>query len=126
MSHAYIYLASPYSHDDPAIRHERYYQAHKAILLIADQRVPVYSPIVHWHTAAVEAKLPTDHEFWKVQNDSMMYQCGEIWILTIDGWRQSKGVEYEINFATTHGIKVRHVSFESIVETVDLFKHASR
>lgn len=133
---SYIYLASPYSNDNTEIRDTRARLVAQAMLEIAQHQVPVYSPITHWHLLAVTNSLPTDHIFWKTQNDALMKGSNEIWVLCIDGWRQSKGVEYEINWNTSNylegppGIfrhrKLRHVTFESLSEACDLYKTAQR
>jgi hypothetical protein len=118
----HVYLASPYSHIDPAVREYRAVQARRAIMEIAQHGVPIYSPIAHWHQVAVDHKLPTDATFWLVQNDPMVYQASEVWVLVIDGWQQSKGLEHEVEQAKRLGLRVRHVEFVSIPETCSHWK----
>jgi hypothetical protein len=114
----YVYLASPYSHDDPAVRLERYEAVKQAMTRIALLNIPVYSPIVHWHIVAVDNNLPVDAVFWQKQNESMMLASGGIWVLCIDGWRQSRGVAAEIAFAERYRLPVYSVIPDSIEELV--------
>ena len=58
-----------------------------------------YSPIVHCHELAKQFALPRDFEFWKEYNIAMLGLCSDIYILGIDGWRESKGVAAEIEYA---------------------------
>lgn len=124
---SFIYLASPYSHVEFAVRYWRYAQAAEAVLEISRTGLPVYSPIVHWHSIATEQGLPTDYEFWKQQDQAMIRPCTELWILCIDGWRQSKGIEAEKAFAQGLGKRIRFMTFASLGETCSIYqaqKHA--
>lgn len=118
----YVYLASPYSHDDPEVRRQRYEAAKQAVAQIAALGVPVYSPIVHWHSIALENGLPTDAAFWQTQNDSLMLASGGIWIFCLDGWRQSKGVEAEIKFAELNDLPTTYFIIDTIEESVRNWK----
>lgn len=89
------YLASPYSHEDPFIREERYLRAMKVLssLLLVGQYV--YSPIVHCHELAKVANLPKTADFWRRYNFHMLAQCEDLLILRIDGWESSVGIAEE-------------------------------
>ena len=103
-----LYLASPYSHSDPAVRATRYQQAcWHAVRLMRGGRL-VYSPIVHSHALA-ELGLPGDWPFWAEHNREMMAACRELVVLALDGWKGSRGVAAEIGIATELGIPVRHM-----------------
>jgi Domain of unknown function (DUF1937) len=97
---SYIYLASPYSHPDHTLRARRWTAAVDACAWMADvKEMAVYSPIVHWHKVAVRHHLPGHNDYWTKQNEAFIIPSSAIWILTIDGWRRSKGVASEISFA---------------------------
>jgi hypothetical protein len=92
-----IYLASAlFSSPDPFLRHARYAAA-LATIAATDQ--PIYSPIVHWHKAAVRYQLRKDADFWWERNRHMLDLCSEVWLLTIEGWRQSIGLAQEVRYA---------------------------
>lgn len=122
---SFIYLASPYSHYDFNVRHERYVQVMEAVLEISRHGVSVYSPIVHWHNIAVEKSLPTDAEFWRTQNEPLIKASDELWVLCVEGWRQSKGIEMEKGYATYLGKRYRHLTFASLGETCSIYKTLS-
>lgn len=108
-----IYLASPYSHEDPAIRHQRY----EAVLnmtakMILKWGLIVYSPIAHNHHIALmheERNESYAFGFWEKFDKKMIARCDELWIYTIDGWKESKGVLAEREFALSLGMKIRFV-----------------
>lgn len=103
-----IYLASPYSHPDPAVREERYRAAchAAAALLLAGQ--PVFSPIAHSHPL-VDYGLPADWSFWQRYDRELLARCDEVVVLMLAGWRESVGVREEIRIARELGKPVRYL-----------------
>lgn len=106
-----IYLASPYSHPDPAVREERYRAACRAAatLLLAGQ--PVYSPIAHSHPL-VAYGLPADWSFWQRHDREMLARCDEVLVLMLPGWRESVGVREEVRLACELGKPVGYLAPE--------------
>jgi hypothetical protein len=95
-----IYLASPYTHPDPDVVAQRVLETQRnAVALWVEHNVFVFSPIMHWHHAAVEQDLPTDAESWQGYNEHMMRFCEAVYVLCLDGWENSKGVAAEIRYA---------------------------
>lgn len=94
-----IYLASPYNHEDPAVRESRYDAAMKACadLLIAGEHV--FSPIVHCHELAKRYELPPGFEFWRDYDHAFLRLCDRMVVLKLDGWKESRGVTAEIELA---------------------------
>jgi len=102
----YHYLASPYSSPDPAIMHERALAAQQATAWLLIRRTWVYSPIVHCHELALAHSLPKDFDFWKEYNFAMLERAQGLIILTIDGWKESKGMTAEIAYARELGLPI--------------------
>lgn len=98
----YLYLASPYSHENPEVMKLRYLSAMDATAYLLKQNVAVYSPIVHCHEIANVHELPKDFEFWMKYNYRMLSPARKLLVLTIDGWEKSTGVRAEITYALTH------------------------
>lgn len=68
-----IYLASPYSDPDPAVREQRYEAACAATVAMLRAGHVVFSPIVHSHPL-VAYGLPTDWAFWqRVNGDHLLF-----------------------------------------------------
>ena len=106
-----IYLASPYSHPDPAIREERFRGACQAAAAFLRTGRAIFSPIAHSHPL-VEFGLPTDWEFWKRCNTEHLERCDEVVVLTLDGWQASVGVQAEIRIAQELGKPVSFLAPE--------------
>ena len=93
-----IYLASPYSHPDPVVRQWRFDAACQATAAMIRDGRPVFSPVVHSHPLT-RYGLPVEWEFWERYDRAYMAACREFAILTLEGWKESKGVKAEIHIA---------------------------
>jgi nucleoside 2-deoxyribosyltransferase len=93
-----IYLASPYSHPDPAVRERRFRAACSAAATLLQNGHAVFSPIAHGHVLA-EHGLPTDWTFWQRCDREHLERCDEVIVLTLDGWQESSGVHAELKRA---------------------------
>ena len=100
-----IYLASPYSHPDAAVRHARYEAAcdHAVHMLRAGRLV--YSPVAHSYPLA-ERGLPGDWAFWAEHSRAMLARCTGITVLTLPGWEDSVGVQAELAVAANLRIPI--------------------
>ena len=101
---AVIYLASPYSSDDPRKRHERF----RLACLVAGKLMldghHIFSPIAHTHPIAKFCDLPKGYDFWEKYDRDILAKCGAVFVLAIDGWRESKGVTAELAIARELGL----------------------
>lgn len=93
------YLASPYSHNDPAVRHARFKEAERAWAWLQRNQVYTISPVVMCHEVARNQKLPYDHLFWAPLNSRLFFSCKRLVVLCIDGWRDSHGIAAEMKWA---------------------------
>lgn len=103
-----IYLASPYSHEDPAIKQERYMKVMEATARLLQTGHFIYSPIVHCHAMAVEYDLPTGFDFWKNYDFDMIESSEQLYVLCLDGWDRSIGVLAEIEFARSWNLTITY------------------
>jgi hypothetical protein len=96
---SYTYLASPYTSADHTIMDERYAAACKTTAWLLNNKVWVYSPIVHCHELAKMFNLPRDLPFWWDYNRNMLIPAKRLLILVLPGWEDSAGVTQETQFA---------------------------
>lgn len=101
-----IYLASPYTHADPAVREERFQAVCRAAAELMRRGECVLSPIAHSHPIAAHG-LPTTWEFWERLDREHLKRCDELVVLMLDGWKESRGVQAEIRIARELGKPVR-------------------
>ncbi len=103
-----IYLASPYTSIYLKEMEYRFQVTEKPACDMIKNGEVVFSPIVHWHTAAKVYDLPRGFAFWCDYSLSMLAKADELVVLMLDGWEKSVGVDAEINFALDHDIPVRY------------------
>jgi nucleoside 2-deoxyribosyltransferase len=104
-----IYLASPYSHPDPAVRQERFHAACRATAALIRAGNAVFAPVVHSHPL-VEHGLPTGWEYWERIDREFIARCDEVVVLMLEGWERSVGTGAETLIARELGKPVRFVS----------------
>ena len=101
-----FYLATPYSHDDPEVREERFHMACDVAGHLMGKGIYVYSPIAHTHPLACRCDLPKGFEFWEGYDRLILSKCNALLVVMADGWAESKGVNAEILMARQMGIVV--------------------
>ncbi|WP_242221762.1 DUF1937 family protein [Shinella zoogloeoides] len=107
-TNGYIYLGSPYS---------KYEAGHDAAArVVADaaaslmrRGLVIYSPIAHGHAVAAHG-LPLEWDFWKAQCQPLIDGASGLIVLTMDGWQESVGLQYEIEEFVRTGRPILHVS----------------
>lgn len=109
------YLASPYTHTDPAIRKQRAELATEAAVRLLHMGIFVFAPIPYnepWE----KYNLPGDWAFWADFDKSFVERCdGGLIVLMLDGWDRSTGVTAEIEFAKSLNKPVYYTTMEQIL-----------
>ena len=100
-----IYLASPYSHPDAAVRQKRFEAACRAAAALLRAGIPVFSPIAHSHSIAQHG-VPGTWAFWENVDREYLRHSTCVIVLLLPGWDSSVGVKAEIGFALKAGIPV--------------------
>jgi hypothetical protein len=106
-----VYLASPLTHSDPAVRAERTVAVSRACGWLMTNRSDVFffSPIAAVDVIARECKLPYEWQWWAAIDECMLSRCEEFWVLCIPGFKKSTGVTAEREIAKRLGIPIKFV-----------------
>jgi hypothetical protein len=103
------YLACPYSHPDPKVKDERCRKADRATAHLIDTKGwNVFSPITHSHPLAM-CGLKGSWEFWQKIDIEYLLLSERVIVLCLDGWRESTGVNAEIDIAKQLGIPISYM-----------------
>ena len=95
-----VYLASPYSHPDPAVRFNRFQAVCRAAAKLMREGHQVFSPIAHSHSVALFGDIGAGaHDFWWRQDEPWLRRADALYILKLDGWEQSEGIARERGLA---------------------------
>lgn len=105
----YIYLGTAYS------KYEAGHDAASRVAADAAARLMaaglcIFAPIPHGHTITLAGDLPKDWAFWKKQCDPMIEAAAGMVVLTMHGWQESVGLQYEIGEFTRWGKPILHAS----------------
>ena len=110
MNDGLIYLATAYSHPDRDVMEARFVQACQIAGRLMRAGHLVFSPIAHTHPIAIQCDLPRDWEFWQRYDLALLSACSPLLVVTMDGWRESRGIAGEIEIARTLGLPVRYLA----------------
>lgn len=124
-----VYLAAPYSDPSFDVRMLRY----QAATFIASELMLrgelIYSPVTHGHAIAMERRnigfnrpLPTDWEFWSDHCEAILAECELMLVLSLPGYKESKGVESELQLARDHVIPWRMLSPWDFIDRTEYLK----
>ena len=105
-----IYLASPYSHDDPTVRQSRFEAVTAKAAELFRAGTLVFSPITHCHPIAAAHSLPTNIRFWESYCRRMLMHCDELYVLQLPGLGESAGVALEVNFALSISTPITYIN----------------
>ena len=111
-----VYLATPYSHKDPAVQEARFLEVNRVAGELMRQGVKVFSPISHTHPIAMAGDLPKDWKFWAEYDRAVLETCGKVIVLMQDGWRESVGVQAEIKMAAELGLPVEYMEHKPVFD----------
>jgi Domain of unknown function (DUF1937) len=103
-----IYLASPYSSPDFSVQEARFEATEYFTAYWLKLGAPIFSPIVYCHRMALIHKMPTDFAFWREFNLKMLNRATDLWVLKLDGWQVSAGVQAEIKAAMSRNLPVAY------------------
>lgn len=109
-----IYLAAPYNHPDSDFVTQR-----MALFCIIDaklckQGLLTVSPLSkHW--MKYYTSIPLTWDFWKNYSEQLMSKCDALYVIMMEGWEQSVGVQAEIELATKLGIEIKYLKVSDFI-----------
>jgi hypothetical protein len=95
------YLATPYTNYEKGIEWA-FREASRIAgeLLLAG--VEVYCPMAHCHPLSIHAQIDAlDRDFWLRYQEAFMARCDVLIVAQMQGWKESHGINHEINFFLT-------------------------
>lgn len=110
------YLATPYTNYKDGIE-IAYREAARIAGELLLSGVEVYSPIAHCHPLSIFAQIDAlDRDFWLRYQEQFMARCDVLIVAQMSGWKESHGINHEINFFLTR----KRVIFMLNVETMNM------
>lgn len=115
-----IYLASPYSHPLKVVEAMRYDQITRvAAYLIAEHGHAMFLPITQSHNLKDwdERLTGTSFAHWKDIDLCAIDHCDEVWVVKMVGWKESVGVQAEIDHAKLTGKPIKYINAKTYALT---------
>lgn len=116
MNNELIYLASPYKHANPMIRHDRFQRVCEMAAALFEAGFQVMSPIAH--SVPIAAYLPEKaqhYEYWRDCDHEIIRRCDRVFIFKLAGWDESVSVTDEIEFAHSLGKPVHYLTDTQLI-----------
>lgn len=104
-----IYIASPYTHEVPAVVEQRFLQVTKYAAKLVKQGKTAISPITYGHTLVQVEEMPTDWLFWRSFCLQILLRCTQVHVLMLPGWDISGGVAAELEVAMLADIPIVYI-----------------
>lgn len=103
-----VYLASPYRDPDLKLRAKRCAAAHYVAAQLFIQNYNVFSPLTH-NELLISLAPDVAKERWLEFDMTILAHCKKLFVLKLDGWEKSYGVQKEIAFAQSRGIPIEEL-----------------
>jgi hypothetical protein len=100
---------------------ERFSRTAMATAEFTRQGILIFSPILHSVPMVELGYGGTTWEHWADYDTAFIKKCKQVFVLQLDGWKQSRGVTAEIEICRANGIPVIGVNPLDIEEAVQLF-----
>lgn len=102
-----LYLAIPYCNNPD----KNFEKANLWAAFFMRKGYAVLSPISHSHSIQMQSEksntpLPKSHAFWMNQDLPFLKCCDEMIVICEEGWKESRGVQQEIEFAKKYNIPI--------------------
>lgn len=110
-----IYLACPYGHPDRDLMDDRYETANKVTAKLMAEGNIIFSPLSH--TVPISKYLLDWKQHQWLETDlPFMEMCDELYVLMLHGWKESKGVEFEIHHFTMRECPISYIEYDAYTD----------
>lgn len=117
------YLAGPFSNPDQKIMDERKVLHAKLAVLLKNRGESIYAPIPETTCLTELGGLSgTSWKDWREHDLNLLQRCDELYVMLIQGWRESLGVRGEVKFAIQNNIPIRFINMEGELFRLNVFE----
>jgi hypothetical protein len=107
-----IYLAAPYSHTDKSIIQWRMEKIYAVMAVFIKQGKFILTPLAMHEVAIRHEDMPDDFTYWGNYCLDLLKRCDSMVVLQLPGWKESYGVQKEIEFCNNNNISIKYLSEE--------------
>jgi len=115
-----LYIAHPYYHDNPMVMLERYEAVCEACYLMLSSGYKPVSTVMMWHPVKKKFNLEFCEPMIMQTCLCLLITCDMLVVLTLPGWKESKGVQEEVTWARELKLPVRYVSVKDLIMNLEV------
>ena len=115
-----LYVAHPYYHDNPMVMTDRYEAVCEACYLMLASGYKPVSTVMMWHPLKSQFNLDQYESVIMETCFCLLVTCDVLVVLTLPGWKDSKGIEGEVEWARHLKIPVRYTSAKDLIMTLEV------
>lgn len=105
------YLASPYSHADKDVMHDRAVEVDRIAEELIVLGYNLIEPITMCHYKSLRNdRLPSGYEYWQTRDREFVSRSDGVIVSLIPGWDESVGVADEVAYAKSLGLPIYYIN----------------
>lgn len=120
-----IYVGSPYSHRNAAVRLERLTAVQNICYTMFTSGLTPISPVTIWGPLDLQGSK-FRHEDLMTYCINILSACSMLLVITLNGWEISDGLYQEVEYARENKIPVRYSSAKEIYYTIEELKNGEQ
>ena len=105
-----IYVACPYTHQDPKIVQLRYAVSAQVARQLFKEGLMVFAASMHNSLIAAMSGVGDQFSKWVEFNHLMIERVDKLIVVTMEGWEQSRGVQDQIDYAKKLGKHIEMIA----------------
>ena len=113
------YLGLPYTDENPLLKDWRALVSDKIAADLTKQGRIIFAPISAWHHIAKKYKLPGTFEYWLKLDEEFIKISKKLLIITLPGWKESSGVNGEIELAHKYNIPIEYIDPKPYIKQME-------
>lgn len=106
-----IYVAAPYSSPEARTVEKRMGSLTRYLAYLSSKGQIAFSPLLMHFCLGGEIELPGDYGFWRNHCLTLLSKSDILHVLMLKDWKESAGVQDEIDFATQNRTPVKYIMF---------------
>jgi hypothetical protein len=113
------YLGLPYTDENSLLKDWRALVSDKVASDLTTQGRIIFAPISAWHHIAKKYELPGTFEYWLELDEEFIKISKRLLIITLPGWKESKGVNGEIELAHKYNIPIEYIDSKPYIKQME-------
>jgi hypothetical protein len=106
LKYGLTFLSMPYSDKDKTLVEERFRKSTEVSAHLMVNGIHLLSPIGFGHPIVIAHPVPSDWDYWNLFCKKLINASSQLLVFTLPGWKESTGVQEEIEFAKRHHIPI--------------------